>query len=210
MPKIDNDFLWCCAVAHLRGNIVHRCLFHKFHCDCFCSDTERVQNKVICLWIETTYSMNVASTWRVRSDFPVVYVGLSLGPQDPRGLQQTVARIESRAGIKSVRLNFVKIWCLNYYSRNLVLFNFRVITPESSIEFPGISIWRLVKPYVKYCVDILKACWLRPVFAESYRLLCVTPSKEPVAVHAWNAPDQWHNWRTSPLCQAKCKNRPPT
>jgi len=26
--KIDNDF-WCyCAVAHLRGNIVHRCPFH--------------------------------------------------------------------------------------------------------------------------------------------------------------------------------------
>ena len=48
-----------------------------------------------------------------------------------------------------------------------------MITPESSNEFPWISIWRLVKPYANYCVDILKARWLRPAFAESYRLLRV-------------------------------------
>jgi len=29
---------------------------------------------------------------------PVGYVGLSLGPQDPRDLQQTVVRIESMVG----------------------------------------------------------------------------------------------------------------
>ena len=47
--KIENDF-WCyCAVAHLRGNNTHHCPFHWFHCDCFCSDIEGVQNKVICL-----------------------------------------------------------------------------------------------------------------------------------------------------------------
>jgi len=45
------------------------------------------------------------------------------------------------------------------------------------------------------CVDILKARWLRPAFAESYWLLRVTLSKDLVAVHVWNAPDQWHNWR---------------
>jgi len=56
-------------VAHLRGNVVHHCLFHKFHCDCFCSDIDGVQNKVICLRIETTCSMNVASTWRLRVGF---------------------------------------------------------------------------------------------------------------------------------------------
>jgi len=33
------------------------------------------------------------------SDLPIGYVGLSLGPQDSRGLQQTVVRIESMAGI---------------------------------------------------------------------------------------------------------------
>ena len=33
-------------------------------------------------------------------------------------------------------------------------------------------------------VDILKARWLRPAFAESYRLLRLTLSKELVAVHA--------------------------
>jgi len=37
-----------------------------------------------------------------------------------------------------------------------------VIRPEASNEFPWISIWRLVKPHANYCVDILKARWLRP------------------------------------------------
>jgi len=74
-----------------------------------------------------------------------------------------------------------------------------VITLESSSEFPWISTWRLVKPHV----DILKARWLRPAFAESYRLRRVTLSKELVAVHVWNAPDQWHNWRTAPPPPAK-------
>ena len=49
-----------------------------------------------------------------------------------------------------------------------------LITPKSSNEFPWISIWRLVKPHANYCVDIVKALWLRPAFAESYRLLRVT------------------------------------
>jgi len=67
LPKIDNDFWWCCAVEHLRGNIVHRCLFHKFHCDCFCSDVEGVQNKV--MFTNWNNLMNVASTWRLRVGF---------------------------------------------------------------------------------------------------------------------------------------------
>jgi len=37
--------------------------------------------------------------------------------------------------------------------------------------------------YGNYCVDILKARWLHPAFAEMYRLLLVTLSKELVAVH---------------------------
>jgi len=40
-------------------------------------------------------------------------------------VQQTVVRIESMAVIWSFRLNFAKNLCLNYYSRNLVLLNFR-------------------------------------------------------------------------------------
>ena len=59
-----------------------------------------------------------------------------------------------------------------------------MITPESSNEVPWISIWRLVMPHAYYCVDILKARWLRPAFAESYRLLRVTLSKVLVAVVA--------------------------
>jgi len=126
-----------------------------------------------------------------------------------------VVRIESMAGIWSFRLNFVKNVCLNYYSRNLVLFNFHVDNVKSSNELPWISIWRLVKLHHIYCVDILKARWLRPAFAESYWLLRVTLSKEVVTVHVWNAPDQWHNWRVAGVCtafpcQAKCKNPAPT
>jgi len=91
-----------------------------------------------------------------------------------------------------------------------------VITPESSNEFPWISVWPLVKPHAIYCIDILKAHWLRPAFAESYRLLRLTLSKEIVDVYVWNAPDQWHNWRVArvrtaqPPCQTKCKNWAPT
>jgi len=36
-------------------------------------------------------------------DLPIGYVGLSLGCQGPRGLQQTVVRIESITGLWSVR-----------------------------------------------------------------------------------------------------------
>ena len=88
-----------------------------------------------------------------------------------------------------------------------------MITPESSNEFPWISTWRLVKPHADYCVDIFKARWLRHAFAESYRLLRVTLSKEFVAVHVWNALDQWHNWRvaevrTSPSAKLNAKTGP--
>ena len=137
--------------------------------------------------------------YQVRSavpDLPIGYIGLSLVPQDQGGLQQTVVRIEPMACIWSFRLNFVKNLCLDYDEIKFYS-TFVVITPESSNEFPRISIRRLVKPHANYCVDIRKARWLRSAFAESYRLLCVTLSKELVAIHVWNAPDQWHNWRVA-------------
>ena len=71
-----------------------------------------------------------------------------------------------------------------------------MITPESFKEFPWISIWRLVKPHANYWVDILKARWLRPAFART-DCYAVTISHELVAVHVWNAPDQWYNWRVA-------------
>jgi len=37
--------------------------------------------------------------------------------------------------------------------------------------------------HANYCVDILKARWLRPAFGEQHRLLGVALSKELVAVH---------------------------
>jgi len=118
------------------------------------------------------------------------------------------------AGIWSFRLNFVNNLCLNYYSRNLVLCNFR---GDKARVFQRVTMkpWRLVKPHANYCVDILKARCLRPAFAESYRLLRVALSKELVAVHVWDASDQWHNWRvagmwTSLSYEARCKYRAPS
>jgi len=43
--------------------------------------------------------------------------------------------------------------------------------------------WSSCMPTIVSTVDIFKARWLRPVFAESYRLRRVTLSKELVAVH---------------------------
>ena len=104
--------------------------------------------------------------------------------------------------------------CLIYYSQIYFYSTFVVVMPKSSNEFPWISIWRLVKPHANYCVDIPKARCLCPAFAESYQLIHVTLSKELVAVHVWNAPDQWHNWLVAggkpPPRQAKCQNRAPT
>jgi len=37
--------------------------------------------------------------YQTAPDLPVGYIGSSLGPQDPRGRQKTVVRIESMAGI---------------------------------------------------------------------------------------------------------------
>jgi len=102
------------------------------------------------------------------------------------------------------------IYALN--SWNLVLFNwsdFEVITPESSNEFPWISIWRLAKSTIlcRHTHSTLAA------FAESHRFLRVNQTKELVAVRVWNARDQWGNLRgvgewTAPW-QAKCKIGPP-
>ena len=99
------------------------------------------------------------------------------------------------AGIWSFRLNFVKILCLNYSSRNLVLFNFRVDNARvfwrvaMNVNMTvGQAAWQVLCPYTQSTLTEL---------SESYRLLRVTPSDELVAVHVWNAPDQWHNWRVA-------------
>ena len=57
------------------------------------------------------------------SDLPI---GYSLGPQDPRGPPKNCGthRVNGRYMIMEI-FDFVKNVCLNYYSRNLVSFNFR-------------------------------------------------------------------------------------
>jgi len=104
------------------------------------------------------------------------------------GCQQTVVPIESIAGIWSVQQLFVKNLC-HTYSWNLVFFHHSdsvLITPGSSNELPWMSMWPFVKPHVDCCVDILNARWLRPAFAESYRLLRVNQARELVIVRVWS------------------------
>jgi len=79
-----------------------------------------------------------------------------------------------------------------------------VITPEYSNEFPWTSTWRLVKPHANYCVDILKARWLRPAFAGSYRLLCVIHQKNlwlfMFEMHPISGiTDEWQGCESPPL-----------
>ena len=111
------------------------------------------------------------------------------------------------AGMWSFRLNFVKNACLNY-SRNLVSFNFR---GDNARVFQRVSIRVNLNMTVgqaacqllcRYTYSTLAA------FAESYRLRRVALSKELVAVHLWNAPDQWHNWRTALPVKLNVKTGP--
>jgi len=97
---------------------------------------------------------------------------LSLGPHEPRGPPTKCGthRVNGSFG-----LNFVKNLCFNYYSRNLVSFSFR---GDNARVFQRVSMNLNMTvgqaAHTKYCVDILKARWLRPAFAESYRLLRMT------------------------------------
>ena len=80
-----------------------------------------------------------------------------------------------------------------------MLFDVRGDNTRVFERVPWISIWLLVKPHANYCVNILKARWLRRAFAESYRLLRVILSQEFVAVLVWDAPDQRHKGLSSPF-----------
>ena len=137
-----------------------------------------------------------------------------------RGLQQTVVRIESMAGIWSFRLNFVKNVCLSFYSRNLVSFNFR---SDNARVFQRVSMilnmtvgqaaCQLLRRYTQSTLR------LRPAFAESYRFYVWLYQK-----NLWLFMFELHlisgitdGWQPSPLtganrppCQAKCKNGAPT
>jgi len=104
------------------------------------------------------------------------------------------------AGIWSFRLNFVKDVCLNYYSRNLVSFNFR---GDNARVFQRVSIQvnlnmtvgqgacQLLCRYTHSTLTTSCVFWIVPIAT-------CDSIKELVAVHVWNAPDQWHNWQTAP------------
>jgi len=95
-------------------------------------------------------------------DLPIGYIGLSLGPQDPRGPPKNCGTHRVNAGIWSFRLNFVKNVCLNYYSRNLVSFNFR---GHHARVFQRVSMNLNMTvgqaAHTKYCVGKHVGCVLR-------------------------------------------------
>ena len=119
-------------------------------------------------------------------DLLIGYIGLSLGPQDPRGPPKTVVRIESMAGIWSFRFNFVKHLCLNYYSRNLVLFNFR---GDNASVFQRVSMnlnmtvgqaaCQLLCRYTQSVLATSCVCWIVPIVTcdsvkKSFGCSCLT------------------------------------
>ena len=114
------------------------------------------------------------------------------------------------AGMWSFRLKFVKNVCLNYYSQNLVSFNLR---GDNSRVFQRVFIQVNLNMTVGQVACQLLCRYIHSTlaasaFAESYRFRRVTLLKELVAVHVWNAPDQWHNWQTAPLAKLNVKTRP--
>jgi len=99
--------------------------------------------------------------------------------------------------IWSFRLNFVKNLCLNYYSRNLVLFNFR---GDNARVFQRVTInlnmtvgqaaCQLLCRYTQSTLTGSCVCWIVPI------VTCGSVQRI-VAVHIWDAPDHWHNWRVA-------------
>ena len=86
------------------------------------------------------------------------------------GLQQTVVRIESLAVIWSLRLNFAKNLCLNYYLRYLVLFYFR---RDNARAFQRVSMnlnmtvgqaaCQLLCRYTQSMLAAFCVCWIVPI-----------------------------------------------
>jgi len=96
--------------------------------------------------------------------------GLKPSVSRSKGLQQTVVRIESMAGIWSFRLNFFENLCLNYYSRNLVLFNFGDDNARAfqrvSMNFSmrvGQAACHLLCRYTQSTLAASCVCWIVPI-----------------------------------------------
>jgi len=90
--------------------------------------------------------------------------------------------------------------CLDYYSRNLVSFKirgdetkvFQRVSMNLNITV-GQTACQLLCRYTQSTLTASCVCWILPT------VTCATVplSKELVAVHVWDAPDQWHNWRVA-------------
>ena len=153
---------------------------------------------------------------RLRSDLPI---GYSLGPQDPRGPPKTVVRMESMAGIRSFRLNFIKNVCLNYYSQNLVSFNFR---SDNTRVFQWVSIrvnlnmtvdqaaCQLLCRYTHSTLAASCVCWIIPIATrDSIKWTCGCSCVKCIWSMTWltnrPAPLAKLNVKTGPLAYVACK-----
>jgi len=87
-----------------------------------------------------------------------------------KGASNKLVRIESMASIWSFRLNFVKNLCLNYYSRNLVLFN---SGGDNARVFPRVSMnlsmtvgqatCHILCRYTQSTLAASCVCWIVPI-----------------------------------------------
>jgi len=145
-------------------------------------------------------------------DLPIGYIGLSLGPQDPRG-PPTNCGIESLAGIWSLRSNFIKNVCLNYYSRNLVLLNFRGDNASLSTSFHESQYdgWSSRMPTIASIYSKHAGCVLRLLNRTD---CCVRLHQKNLWLFMFEMhlisgiTDGWQRCESPPPpCQAKCKNR---
>ena len=148
--------------------------------------------------------MNVGSTCRLRVGFTY-----RRKPWDSRfkGASKKLWYAQSQWPVSSFRLNFVKNVCLDYYSRNLVLFNFR---DDNARVFQRVSMnlnmtvgQAACQLLCRYTFSTLAAscvCWIVPIATCDYQK------------NLWLFMFEMHlisgitDEPPSP-CQAKCKNR---
>jgi len=94
---------------------------------------------------------------------------------------------DDRRGLSPILYDMAPVFVhtdqLLYHCFHLLLFSLMVGLLHAMAFMVLLLVGWVIKP-----LPLLKACWLRPVFAESYRLLVVNQAKALVAVRVWNAP----------------------
>jgi len=114
-------------------------------------------------------------------DLPIGYIGLSLGPQDPRGAPANCGthKVNCRYMVSSINIRQKFMSSLFMKLSFIDLIRFRV---DNARVFQRVSMNLNMTVGEDTCrlycsVVILKALRLRPAFGESYRLLRVNQAK---------------------------------